>query len=86
VVNYGLSQRAEKYFQKLGKSSAEISEEGDGTGGPIDGQLRLVSLQTDNFCLFLHQPGQTTNFRLQDQQMVNRLRKIICASIFLLIF
>jgi hypothetical protein len=80
------SVNGQKILPNIGKSSAEIGEDGDETGGPIDGQVRLVSLQTDNFRLFLHQPGQTTNLRLQDQQMVNGLMKIICASIFHLIF
>jgi hypothetical protein len=39
----------------------------------IDGQVRLVHLQTDNF-------------GVHDEQTVNGLRKIVWASIFCLIF
>jgi hypothetical protein len=40
----------------------------------IDGQVRLVCLQMDNFCLFLR---QTINFRLHDEQIANGLKKIV---------
>jgi hypothetical protein len=40
-------------------------------------------LQTDNFRLFSSSTkGQTTNFRLYDEQAVNGLRKIAWASVF----
>ncbi len=39
----------------------------------IDGQVRLVRLQADNFL---------TNFHLHDEQTVNGLRKIAWASVF----
>jgi hypothetical protein len=49
----------------------------------IDGQVRLVHSQADNFRLFLcSTDGQTTNFNLHDEQTVNGLRKIAWASIF----
>ncbi len=59
----------------------------------MDGQVglvhlvRLVHLQTDTFRLSLHKKnGQTTNFRLHDEQPVNGLRKIVLFSVFRLIW
>jgi hypothetical protein len=58
----------------------------------IDGQVSLVRLvhlvrsvclRMDNFGLFLHEKnGQTTNFRLHDEQMVKGSKKIAWASGF----
>jgi hypothetical protein len=51
--------------------------------GTIDGQVRLVRLQMDNFCLFLRkQMDRLTNFRLHNEQTVNGLRKIASTSVF----
>jgi hypothetical protein len=50
----------------------------------IDGQVRsvhLIHLLMDNFCLFFETNGQMTNFHLQDEQLVDGLRKITWASI-----
>jgi hypothetical protein len=41
----------------------------------MDGQVRLVSWQTDNFGLFLRQQKQTTNFRLRGEQIVNGFKE-----------
>jgi hypothetical protein len=41
-------------------------------------------LQTNNFFVSSSTNGQTTNFRLHDEKMVNKLRKIAWASIFLI--
>jgi hypothetical protein len=38
---------------------------------PIDRQVCFVRLQADNFRLFFVNNGQTTEFRLHDEQMVN---------------
>jgi hypothetical protein len=42
----------------------------------------LVSLQTDNFLLFLLNKRTTTNFRLHEEKMENGFRKIAWASVF----
>ncbi len=46
----------------------------------VDGQVRL---QRDNF-FFLSTNGQMKNFRVHDEQTVNRIRKIALASVSLL--
>jgi hypothetical protein len=49
----------------------------------IDGQVRLVHFQKDNFCLFFRKHSdKRQNFRLHDEQTVNGLRKIAWASVF----
>ncbi len=53
----------------------------------IDGQVRLVRLQTDNFPLFLRKKTDKKNdkFRLHNVQTMNGLRKIAWASVFRLL-